>query len=241
MRVSDAQVAALRAFLVRNLDATVHLTAQLGNDGMRGYLYLAEAALSVTARRRFSPQFTSADLVRYVASVRVSRTVDGTEYDLDPVSAENVLRYFLGEVDASLPNSEERLRTVVALLDALAASELSSELEIDALLWEAREVANRWMANGLSCFGIPTAARDPGQFRRAPHTTGAPCKHAASDDSCTVATGRRQSTAQDRAGFQSGLEAQLCALSLYVRSHGANPARMRSRGLLGMPTLSRAS
>ena len=100
------------------------------------------------ARWRFSPRFTNADLVRYVASVRVSRIGDGVEYDIDPLFAENVLRYFLGSAGVSLPDSEVRLRAVVALLNALVDSELSSEEEIGALLAEARELADRWAANG---------------------------------------------------------------------------------------------
>jgi hypothetical protein len=150
MRVTDAQVGALRAFLKHDSDATMQLTAQLGDNGMSGYLSLAQAALSVVAARRFSPRFTSADLVRYIASLRVSRMADGTEYDLDPVVAEKVLRYSLGSADVSLPDFEARLPIVVALLDALAESELSSETEIDALLAEARELADRWTTNDMS-------------------------------------------------------------------------------------------
>jgi hypothetical protein len=144
MPVTDAQVAALRAFLVHDPDATARLTTKLGDDGIDGYLYLAEAALSVVAGWRFSPRFTITDLVRYVASVRIWRTADGAGYDLDPAAAENVLLYFLGSTDVGLPDSGVRLRTVVALLDALAASELSSESDVDALLTEARELADQW-------------------------------------------------------------------------------------------------
>ena len=86
MRVSDGQVAALRAFLIHDPDNTVPLTAQLGDEGIPGYQSLADAALSVAAGQRFTSRFTSADLVRYVASVRVSRMVDGDEYDFDHVS-----------------------------------------------------------------------------------------------------------------------------------------------------------
>lgn len=76
--------------------------------------------------------------------MRVSRAGGGAKYDLDPVSAESVLRYFLGLTDVSLPGSEERLRTVVALLGALADSELAGVGEIEALLADARELADRW-------------------------------------------------------------------------------------------------
>jgi hypothetical protein len=148
MQVTDAQVAALRAFLVHDPDSALPMTAQLGDQGMGGYLYLAEAALCVLAGRRFSPQFTRADLIRYVASVRASRIGDGSEYDFDPAAAERVLRYLLGSTDVRIPDSKPRLRLVVALLDALAESELSGEAEVDALLAEARDVADQWAING---------------------------------------------------------------------------------------------
>ena len=148
MLVTDAQVAALHAFLVQDPDTALPLTAQLGDQGMGGYLHLAEAALCVLAGRRFSPQFTRADLIRYVASVRASWIGDSTEYDLDPAAAESVLRYLLGSTDARIPDPKQRIRIVVALLDALAESELSSEADVGALLAEARDLADQWAANG---------------------------------------------------------------------------------------------
>jgi hypothetical protein len=92
--VTDMEEAALRAFFAQEADAT-QLTALLGDDGMPGYQRLADAALSIAALRRFAHKYTSADLVRYVASVRLRRIQAGSEYDIDPVTAENVLRYAL--------------------------------------------------------------------------------------------------------------------------------------------------
>ena len=37
--------------------------------------------------RRFAPGFTSPDVIRYVASVRIARLADGSEYDFDPGDA----------------------------------------------------------------------------------------------------------------------------------------------------------
>jgi hypothetical protein len=99
--------------------------------------------LSVAAVRRFSPRFTSADLVRYVASVRVSRIADGDEYDFDPVAGENVLRYSLGQTIPRTPDPAGRFRAVIALLGALVESELSGEEDVDDLLANARELADR--------------------------------------------------------------------------------------------------
>ena len=72
---------------------------------------------------------------------------DGADYDLDPVAAENILRYFLGATETPLPDSETRLRTVISLLDALADTELSSDADTDTFLAEARKLADHWAAH----------------------------------------------------------------------------------------------
>lgn len=146
MPVSTAEVAAVRALLLRDAENTVPLTAQLGDEGMLGYQYLLDAALSVAAGRRFPTSFTSADLVRYVAHVRGSRIADGDEYDFDPVIGENVLRSSLGQNVPGTADPETRFPAVIALLDALTESELSSEADVDDLLAEARKLAEQRLA-----------------------------------------------------------------------------------------------
>jgi hypothetical protein len=143
--ITDAQVAALGAFLIRDTDETAPLAYQLGEEGLVGYQHLANAALSVLAGRRF-PAYTKADIVRYVGAVRAERVADGEEYDFDPLVGENVLLYSLGK-EVTPQDAEERFRAVVALLDALAGSELTSESDADGLLAEARHLANQWIAN----------------------------------------------------------------------------------------------
>jgi hypothetical protein len=133
----------LRAFLMRDTDAMTFHTVALGNEGTVGYQRLAEAALSVAAARRFAPRFTSADIVRFVSSVRVSRIADGNEYDFDAIAAENILRYSLGQNVTRTPDPVERFRAMIALLGAFADSELSSEADLDDLLGEARTLADR--------------------------------------------------------------------------------------------------
>jgi hypothetical protein len=140
MRTSDAQIAALRALLVHDAAASA-LTAALGEQGTVGYQYLADAALAITARRRFAPSYTSADLIRFVASVRIERLSDGDEYDLDPVIAENVLRRSLGQKVPVSSDPGDRLRVVVAILGALTDD--ASETEIDDVLAEARVLMDR--------------------------------------------------------------------------------------------------
>jgi hypothetical protein len=134
--VSDAQALALRAFLNHATDEMAPLVYQLGDAGVAGYLRLADATLSMLARRRF-PRYSNADVVRYVASVRRERFSDGDAYDINPVVAEHVMRFSLGVPVPPQP-PQERLQVVIALLDALSASELHTAADIDELLAEAR-------------------------------------------------------------------------------------------------------
>jgi hypothetical protein len=62
--VTDAQRAALRAFLVHDAEEATRLTRQLGEKAMRDYQYLADAALSVIAGWRFRKGYSNADVVR---------------------------------------------------------------------------------------------------------------------------------------------------------------------------------
>lgn len=81
--------------------------------------------------------------MRYVSSVRHARLAGGDAYDINPVIGENVLRYSLGQQIQRTLDPSERFRAVIALLDALAETELSSEADLTELLAEARLFAAR--------------------------------------------------------------------------------------------------
>jgi hypothetical protein len=142
--VTDTQAQALRAFLDRAVDEMPMLAYELGDAEISGYLYLADAALSLLACRRF-PLYSSADVVRYVASIRRERLADGGSYDIDPVVGECVLRSSLGIAGPPQP-AEERFRAVIALLGALSATELHTATDVDELLRGARALADQWLA-----------------------------------------------------------------------------------------------
>jgi hypothetical protein len=130
--------------LVHDHDEMTPLAYQLGETGMQGYVRLTEAALSVLARRQFAPRFSHADLVRYVSSVRVGRIADGDEYDFDPLAGEEVLLYSLAQGARHAPELEPRLRATISLLDALAENQLTRDADVNAVLEEARAIADRW-------------------------------------------------------------------------------------------------
>jgi hypothetical protein len=149
MLVTEAQTAALRAFLAGDGEGMTLLAYQLGERGMPGFLQLAEAALSVAAGKRFGPVFTSSDLVKYVAGARIARMADADDLDFDPVAGEDMLRASLGQSVPRPADPGERFRAVVALLDALAGSELHSATDVDELLAQARALADRWLARSM--------------------------------------------------------------------------------------------
>jgi len=143
MAITDDQVAALRSYLSAGTDAeagdaerqflTLARTGSL--DGVEVLVYGAFAA---AARRRFSPAWTSADIVRFVADFR-SSSAEAASF-ITASAAENQLRGVLGEKLTTRPDEETRSRVQVILLAALTAGVTSHEL--DGLLSEGRTLAD---------------------------------------------------------------------------------------------------
>src|ERR1700739_1814999 len=96
---------------------------------------------------RFRKGYSYADVVRCIAAIRLARTAVGSEFDLEPAIAENVLLNSLGQDGPRATDHPERFRAVIALMDALAESVLPSDEDVDDLLAEARELADRSTAN----------------------------------------------------------------------------------------------
>ena len=106
MAVTGDQVAALRAWLRAGTDAeasdaerqflTLSRTGRLDEIGV-----LVGGAFAAAARRRFSPTWTSADIVRFVAEFRGS-SAEAAEL-LSPSAAENQVRGVLGDRQAIVP------------------------------------------------------------------------------------------------------------------------------------------
>jgi hypothetical protein len=141
MPITDQQMVALRAFLTNDADGMAPLAYQLGDQGIGGYVRLADAALSLLASRHFL-HYTNADVIRYVAAVRAERIADDKAYDFEPTVGENIIFHSLGK-KLPPPNPKEWVRAVVGLLDDLSASELLTLADVDELLAEARALADR--------------------------------------------------------------------------------------------------
>jgi hypothetical protein len=150
MAVTDDQVAALRAWLTARTDAEA-------DDAVRRFVPLARTgrleevgalvygSFAAAARRRFSPTWTSADIVRFVADFRSSSTEAANL--VSPLAAENQLRGVLGEKQATRPPEEARAYAQFMLLGVLIAT--LDQQELDNVLAQGRALADQMARDQL--------------------------------------------------------------------------------------------
>lgn len=145
-RVTDEQVAALRAYLALDPDELERLNRQLADaGGTDGYGELVWAAFVIGARRRFAPEWTVPSVVKYVATTR-ARWGKVAE-DIDPRTAEILLRRALDDkVDGDL-DEVTRGRAQIFLLGELIIDAQLNDAELDELLEDARALADHWLTS----------------------------------------------------------------------------------------------
>ena len=147
MAVTDDQVAALRTYLSARADVEaaeaqpqfliLSRTGRLDEVGA-----LVCGAFAAAARRRFSPTWTSPEIIRFVADFR-SSSPEAAEH-LSPSAAENQLREVLGDKQAIRPLEEARARAQFMLLAALTVT--LDPPERDEVLAEGRVLADSLIA-----------------------------------------------------------------------------------------------
>jgi hypothetical protein len=148
MRVTDEQMAALRALLALDSPEAERLTGRLiDNENLDGYGELVYAAFVTAARRRFSPVWSLPELIRFVAAVRVDLARD--EVDIDSRTAEFVLRRALDEKVAAEPNQEAIARAQFFLLQEMVLEARFGDVELDEFLKSAREAADGVTGGGF--------------------------------------------------------------------------------------------
>jgi hypothetical protein len=144
--VNDEQVAALRAFLAGGPEEFVPLHHRLiRSDQMEGYGEFVYAAFVTATRRRFSPTYTRADIIRFVAGVRALLY---EEPDIiNPHAAESLIRRALGEQLTDELDMETNARAQIALLLALVQDEDLDNAELDEFLDTVRTSTGQWWAD----------------------------------------------------------------------------------------------
>jgi hypothetical protein len=145
MVVTDEQVAALRAYLVPDLGEAERLNQHLVTmGGQDGYGHFVYAAFVEAARNRFSPAWTRADVIRFVATVR-KQTPGGQ--NIDPHAGEILIRRALGDHAADALDEETRGTVQVILLAELIAGEQLDGAGLDQFLAAARAQADMLLAS----------------------------------------------------------------------------------------------
>ena len=142
--VSGQQIAALRASLKLHAGQAQDLRASLIRAGdLHGFGELVYAAFLLAVRRRFGPEWTPADVVRYVGSVRAHGPKDD---DFDPLAAETLIGRALGGDPPPVADEEARAAAQAILLITLIIDLELDAAGLDRFLAEARELADRWLA-----------------------------------------------------------------------------------------------
>jgi hypothetical protein len=143
--VTDLEVAALHAQISGNDNAARSpLSGQLTRSGdLSGLAALVHAALVIAARRKFTPQWSRAEVVGYVAQVRA--LLGERPGLLDPLTAEDELRSALGEPIRATHEAGAVAAARLILLLALIASLDLDDQEVGALLEEARPAADQML------------------------------------------------------------------------------------------------
>lgn len=149
MPVTDEQVAALRALLASDADqeewAERHRKL-LQNGRGAGYGELFFAAFVTAVRRRFSPTWTLASVIEFVASVRATL---GEERDaVQPRAAENMIRRALGDTITDEFDAETKARAQLLLLIVLIEDEQLDDAALDKFLSDARAKALGFVVRG---------------------------------------------------------------------------------------------
>lgn len=139
MTVTDEQVAALRAQLRGDRGEHERLFAQLDKSDSDGYTALIGAAFIVAAERRFLPNGTPADVIRFIADVR-SQTPVAAER-IDPKIAERLVLCALQDDPIDDIDADTAIVTELLLLVGMVASENMQAADLERFLEEARALA----------------------------------------------------------------------------------------------------
>jgi hypothetical protein len=154
MAITDAQVAALRAYLTQDPDEAERLNGRLRQTGdLEGYGTLVWAAFVLAVRRRFAPEWTVPDVVKYVADVRARWGRD--EDDFDPRTAEILMRRALDDwLEADLDEMARGRAQIFLLSELIADNGLDEATGLDSFMAEARALGDQ-MINRMTRLGLP--------------------------------------------------------------------------------------
>jgi hypothetical protein len=144
MPVTDDQVATLRALLADDMDRYRQLFSELDRaEAKRGYSALVTAGFTEAVERRFGPGYQAADIVAFVAGIRIRS--DRLAAELDPDVAERVIRVVLEDAPVDDLNRNAVTGAQLLLLIGLIADAQLDGQGLDQFLASARKFADQLM------------------------------------------------------------------------------------------------
>jgi hypothetical protein len=137
-------VAALRAFLIGEIDTAERLRGALDDDEHRAYIVLVSTAFGQAVDRRFGEQYMPEDIIEFVANARAK--FPNTAELVGAGDAEKTIRTALGEDDL-LDGLSARTRVMAqaAMLLALVQESGATPKAIDDLLAPATREAKEYL------------------------------------------------------------------------------------------------
>lgn len=145
MKVDDRHVVWLRA-QIAGQEAIMRKVQHEFTDprDMQPVAFLIHHAFVLAVRKAFRAEFTHEQVIRLVAHVRAMLS---PRTDLaDPLTAESEILRALGEPAPLVADSSTRAAAQMAVLDYLVSDMHLDDDEIFALLYQARQAADRTMA-----------------------------------------------------------------------------------------------
>jgi hypothetical protein len=133
----------LRALIRQEHEATEQARQRMLDKDFAESSDLVGAAFYVAARRRF-PDGQLADIVRWVADLRMQLT--GDPDDVDPTAAEHLIRAAVrGETDLAAQVAPAEVADLeIVLTYQLVSALVPTDDELEAFLTEAARVAREW-------------------------------------------------------------------------------------------------
>ncbi|RFS82488.1 hypothetical protein D0T12_27205 [Actinomadura spongiicola] len=149
VKIDDDHAAALRAFLDGDVETWEDLYSRMTTDeAAAGYMSMIYAGFVVAVRRRFSPTYTTPEIVRWVADLRMTLGDDGEQ--LNPRVTENLMRDVLGDPDLRSDDGIDDPYAVIpaqcAVLSELAAEVVIDEATLEEFIKDSVDFAEQWVS-----------------------------------------------------------------------------------------------
>jgi hypothetical protein len=155
MNITSSHLAALRALLAGDDSTLARLTSGGTAADETALAALAVAAFLAAARERFTAEWTTADVIRFVARARTH----GSFSDLSPSLAESLLTGALSrDKPYRAPEEDDSAYAQMVLLRVLSAE--LREPELDHLIEQSRQQAGQWLAARQDGSVSPEVGRD---------------------------------------------------------------------------------